>query len=97
MATTTTIEFSNEKRTGTFKYTNGNYIINGNASASFDTNTIESVNGNIILNDVHIGSFYANKQNDNMTIGLNGVEASYLSSVSTVITDCIAKINSYYV
>lgn len=97
MATTATIEFSSEKRTSAFKYTNGTYVIQGNSAAVLDTGVLESANGNIMDGTTHVGNFYANRAGEDLSVGLNGVSFSYLASVSTIVTDCLAKVAEHYV
>lgn len=97
MATTATIEFSNEKRTSAFKYTNGTYVIQGSSAAAFSTGALESASGTIMEGTTNVGNFHANRSGENLSVGLVGVNFTYLSSVSTIVTDCLAKIAEHYV
>lgn len=97
MATTSTIEFSNEKRTSTFKYVNGTYVIQGSSAALLDTGALESASGTIMEGTTRVGDFNARKAGENLSVGLNGVDFNYLSTASTIVTDCLAKIAEHYV
>lgn len=95
MATTATINFSNEKRTGTFEYKEGSYVINGSASADL-AGVLLSSNGQIRKGEEYVGEFYANKSTDDMKVNISGVDAADLSATSPIVTACIAKVASHF-
>lgn len=97
MTTTATITFSNEKKTGYFEYTSGDYVIKGNASALLADNILQNANGDIYNGETFVGNFYANKVNDEMRVNITEVDATVLTTLSPIVTACLAKIAEYYV
>lgn len=96
MATTATINFSNEKKTGAFEYKDGSYTVNGNATANLADNVLQNASGQISKGEEFVGNFYANKVGDEMKVNISEVDATDLATVSPVVTACIAKVAAHY-
>lgn len=96
MATTATITFSNEKKTGNFEYKDGSYVIGGNAVADLATNILQNASGQIRKGEEFLGNFYANKVGDEMKVNINDVDATDLATVSPIVIACIAKVAEHY-
>lgn len=96
MATTATIAFSNEKKTGAFEYKDGSYTVNGNATANLADNVLQNANGQIRKGEEFVGNFYANKVGDEMKVNINDVDAADLATISPIVTACIAKVAAHY-
>lgn len=96
MATTPTINFSNEKKTGAFEYKDGSYTVNGNATANLADNVLQNASGQIRKGEEFVGNFYANKVGDEMKVNISEVDATDLATVSPIVTACIAKVAAHY-
>lgn len=96
MATTATINFSNEKKTGNFKYAEGAYVINGSSSADLANGALTSASGSIMKGEEFVGNFYANKAEDGMKVNINDVDATMLGVLSPIVTSCLAKVAEHY-
>jgi hypothetical protein len=97
MATTATINFSNEKKTGNFKYAEGAYVINGSSSADLANGALTNASGSIMKGEEFVGNFYANKAADGgMKVNISEVDASLLATLSPIVSACLAKITEHY-
>ena len=97
MATTATINFSNEKKTGNFKYAECAYVINGSSSADLANGALTSASGSIMKGEEFVGNFYANKAADGgMKVNINDVDATMLGVLSPIVTSCLSKVAEHY-
>lgn len=96
MATTATIEFSNEKKTGTFKYVDGGYTVSGTSAADLVSGDVISANGTIVKDDVFVGNFYANRVKDEVKVNISDVKAEILPTLSPIVSACLAKVVQHY-
>ena len=102
MATTATIDFSDEKKKGNFEYKDGAYTLKGSATADLVNGTFINANGSILKDGEaemmmpEGARFNASKRGDEVKVDINGVDAADLSTVSSIVTACIAKVAAHY-
>lgn len=103
MVTTPKISFSDEKKTGSFKYESGEYVITGNAAANLADGSFLNASGSIRKADEEPGnmpidraSFNAHKVGDEVKVNISGVASTELLTITPIVTACIAKVSERY-
>lgn len=102
MATTATINFSDEKKTGNFEYKDGAYTLKGSAVADLVNGTFISANGSILKDGEKEmmmpegARFNARRMGDEVKVDINGIDAADLATISPIVTACIAKVAEHY-
>lgn len=93
-----TIEITNEKKTGSFVYTDGVYKITGDCKLNLVDSVFDSANGSIYREDANICYFnaYTDVSSGKARININNIDAEALVEVTSLVKDCLASIEEYY-
>lgn len=93
-----TIEITNERKTGSFTYTDGSYKITGDCKLFLADSEFDSANGSIYKEDRNICYFsaYTEQPSGKAKININNLDADELLEVTNLVKDCLASIEEYY-
>jgi len=93
-----TIEITNEKKTGSFVYTDGSYKITGDCKLYLTDSKFDSANGSISKDDMSICYFsaYTEQSSGKAKINITNLDADELIEVTNLVKDCLTSIEVYY-
>lgn len=93
-----TIEITNERKTGSFVYTDGSYKITGDCKLFLAGSEFDSANGSIYKEDRNICYFsaYTDQSSGKAKININNLDADELIEVTNLVKDCLTSIEAYY-
>ena len=93
-----TIEITNEKKTGSFVYTDGSYKITGDCKLFLAESKFDSAYGSIYKEDKDICYFsaYTEQSSGKVKINITNLDADELIEVTNLVKDCLTSIEVYY-